>query len=100
MLRGRDPVSNNLLELRSCHAGVRGHDNLQEGMFAACERAFHVTFKQRRKGFLCFPFRMLRRKRLHALKREEELEIQRLLTPERPVVIESGNAFLRRDKVL
>src|SRR5256885_17221451 len=42
---------------------------------------------------------MLRRERLHAVDREEELEIHWLLAPERAVVVERGDAFLRRNKV-
>src|SRR5206468_9566017 len=39
---------------------------------------------------------MLRRERLHAIQREEHLEIHRLLAPERAVVVERGDALLRR----
>src|SRR5439155_25022280 len=49
--------------------------------------------------FFRFPLRMLRRDRLHAINREEELEIHWLLTPERSVVIERGDALLERNKI-
>src|SRR5438067_9708303 len=42
---------------------------------------------------------MLRGERLHTVEREEQLEIHRLLAPERAVVIERGNALLGRDKI-
>ena len=99
MLRGGDPVLHDLLELLGRHAGVRGHDDLADGRFAAGERAFHVALEQRGKGLFVFPLGMLRRERLHAIEREEELEIHRLLGPERAVVVEGGDAFGGRDKV-
>ena len=67
--------------------------------FAAGERAFYIALEQRREWFLRFPLGMLRRERLHAVEREEELEIHRLLAPERAVVIERGDALFRRNEV-
>src|SRR5205809_5385502 len=100
MLRCGNPVLHDLLEFLRAHTRVRRGDDLEYRFFPAGKRAFHITFEQRGKWFLRFPFRMLRRKRLHAIEREHELEIYWLLTPERPVVIERGDAFLRRDKIL
>ena len=88
-----------LLEFLRRHARVRGHDDFEYRMFAAGERAFHIALEQRGKWLLRFPLRMLRRERLHAVEREEELEIHRLLAPERAVVVERGDAFLRRDEI-
>ena len=99
MLRGRDPVLDDLLELLGGHARVRGHDDFDDRLFPAGERAFHVALEQRGEGFLVFPLRMLRRERLHAVEREEKLEIHRLLAPERAVVVERGDALGDRDKV-
>jgi hypothetical protein len=42
---------------------------------------------------------MLRRKRLHAVEREQELKISRLLAPKRAIVIEGGNALVLRNEV-
>src|SRR5579862_8535828 len=42
---------------------------------------------------------MLWRERLHAVENEEELHGQRLLAPERAVVVEGGDAFRHRHKV-
>ena len=42
---------------------------------------------------------MLRRERLHAVEREEQLEVHRLLAPERAVVVEGGDALGRRHEV-
>ena len=64
-----------------------------DGRFAAGERAFHVALEQRGKRLLRFPLGMLRREHLHALERKDELEIHRLLGPERAVVVEGGDAL-------
>jgi hypothetical protein len=45
------------------------------------------------KRLFALPLGMLRRQRLHTVEREEELEIHRLLGPERAVVVEGGDAF-------
>jgi hypothetical protein len=42
---------------------------------------------------------MLRRQHPDPMKREEQLEIHRLLRPKRAVVIKSGNAFGGRDEM-
>ena len=53
MLRGRDPVLDDLLELLGRHAGVRGHDDFEHGVLAAGERAFHVALEQRGRTAPC-----------------------------------------------
>ena len=99
MLRGGDPVLHDLFEFLRGHARVGGHDDFDHRVFAAGERGFHVALEQRRERFLVLPLRMLRREHLHAVEREEELEIHRLLGPERAVVVERGDALVRRNEV-
>ena len=99
MLRGRDPVGDELLELVRRHAGMRGHHDLENGRFAARNRAFHIPLEQRGKRFLVLPLRMLRRERLHSVERKQELKIHGLLGPQRAVVIEGGDAFCRRHEL-
>ena len=99
MLRGGDPVLHDLLELLGGHARVRGHDDFDHRLLAAGERAFHVALEQRGERLLVLPLRMLRRERLHPVEREDQLEIHRLLAPERAVVVERGDALGRRHKV-
>ena len=99
MLCGGDPVLDDLLEFRRRHARVRGHDDFEDRVFAAGERAFHIALEQRGEWFLGFPLGMLRRECLHAVEREEQLEIHRLLAPERAVVVERGDALLRRNEI-
>ena len=73
MLRGRDPVLDDLLEFLRGHARVRGHDEFQERMFAAGERGFQIALEQRGERFLVLPFGVLRREHLHAVEREVQL---------------------------
>ena len=84
MLRGGDPVLDDLLELLGGHAGVRGHDDFGQRVFAAGERGLHVALEQRGERLLVLPLGMLRRERLHAVEREEELDIHRLLAQSVP----------------
>ena len=93
MLRGRDPVLDDLLELHRGHARVRGHHEVQERAIAAGERGFQIAFEQRGERLLVLPLGMLRRERLHAIEREVELNGHRLLAPERAVVVEDGDAL-------
>ena len=72
---------------------------LEDGVFAAGQRAFHVALEQRGERLFVLPLGMLRRQRLHAVEREEELEIHRLLGPQRAVVVEGGDAFGGRHEV-
>ena len=51
------------------------------------------------KGSLSFHSGMLRRERLDAVEREEQLEIHRLLGPERAVVVERRDALGDRHEV-
>ena len=88
-----------LLEFAGRHARVRDHDDFEHRLFAAGERALHVALEQRGEWLLRFPLRMLRRERLHAVEREEQLEIHRLLAPERAVVVERGDALVRRNEI-
>jgi len=61
--------------------------------------ALHVACEQRLEGLLLLPFRMLGRQRLDAVDDEQELEVERLLGPQRAVVVEDGDAFGGRDEV-
>ena len=52
MLRGYDPVANDLVELLRCHACVCGRDDLDNGGIAAAERTFEIALEQRGKRLL------------------------------------------------
>ena len=100
MFRRGDPVLHDLLELLGRHARVRGHDDLADGLFAAGERAFHVALEQRGKRLLVLPLGCCGASTFDAVEREEELEIHRLLGPERAVVVERGDASRRAARSL
>ena len=59
----------------------------------------HVALEHRLERLLGLPLRMLRRQRLDAVEREGELEIDRLLAPQRAVIVEGGDAFGRWHEV-
>ena len=100
MLRGGQPVAHDPFELIGRHARVRRHDDFHQRFFAARQRGFHVALEERGERLLVLPFGMLRRERLHAIEREGELEIDRLLGPQRAVVVEHRDARGRRYEIL
>jgi len=93
MLGSGDPVTDDLLKLLGRHAGMRGYHDRHDGRFAACESALHVAPQQRGEGLFGLPFGMSRGERLHAVEREQELEIHRLLGPKRAIIVEGGDAL-------
>ena len=92
--RGRDPVRDDLLELGGRHAGMRRGDDLHQAPFAGCGQRFHVAFEHGLERLLVLPARVLRRQRLDAVEREGELDIHRLLDPQRAVIVEGGDALI------
>jgi len=58
-----------------------------------------MSFEQCLERLLRLPFRVLRRHRLHAIKCEGKLEIERLLAPQRTVIVECGDAQLGRHEI-
>ena len=89
----RDPFGNELPEFFGGHAGVRRHEDFADRLFAASQRAIDVALEQGSKRLLVFPLRMQRRERLDTIERKEKLEVERLLAPERAVVVEGGDAL-------
>ena len=61
--------------------------------------AFTSPLSSDANGCLSFHSGCCGRERLHAVQREEQLEIHRLLGPERAVVVEDGDALGRRHEV-
>ena len=86
-------------ELVGGHAGVRRHDELDEALLAGRGERLHVAFEYRLERLRVFPLGMLRRQRLDAVEREGELDVHRLLGPERAVVVEDGDALGWRHEV-
>ena len=91
MLCGADPVGHDRRKLVGRVAHVRGRHDFEESLLAAGGDGFQVAFEQPLEGLLLLPLGMLRGKRLDPIERERELEVDRLLRPERAVVVEGRN---------
>jgi len=91
----RDPVADNLIKFHGGHAGVRDRDDFENSSLSAGERTFEVTLEQRGKRLLVPPLRMLGGQYLYAVESEGKLEIDRLLRPQRAVIVEGSNPFGR-----
>jgi hypothetical protein len=94
--RGREPIGDDLLELRRGHAGMRHGNDFDQSVFAGSRQLLQVVIQHRRKRLLGLPFGMHRRKSLHPVERKGQLDIHRLLDPERTVIIEGRDALLDR----
>ena len=100
MVRSGKPVLHDRFEFFSRHAGMGSHHDLKNRAFTPRECAFEIAFEQGSERLLGFPLGMLRRERLHTVEGKSKLEIDRLLGPERPVIIEGGNPLRLRHEVL
>jgi len=98
-LAGDVENGDDLLKLFRGQTRVGGHDGLRQRGFTSGEGGFHVALEQGGKRLFVLPFRMLWRQRFDAVHREEKLEIQRLLGPERAVVVEGRDALGHRNKI-
>jgi hypothetical protein len=78
---------------------VRGRHDLQEPVLAELRQRGSVARQYGLERLAVLPLRMLRRHRLHPVERQGDLEIDRLLGPQRAVVVEGGDALFDRDKV-
>jgi hypothetical protein len=99
MSGGFEPVTHNLLELGSGHAGMRPRYNLQETFLARGEQSFHIASQHRFERFFRLPLGMLRRERLDAIHCEQKLKIHRLLGPESAVVIKRRDSLVKRNDI-
>jgi hypothetical protein len=68
-------------------------------VLTAGHHAFDVAGQDALEGLSCLPLEMLRCERLHAIERERELKIDRLLGPQRAVVVEHGDALVPRHEI-
>jgi hypothetical protein len=78
---------------------MRGHDELDEPVFTSREHARQIVLEHALEGLYIPPLRVLGRERAHAVERERELEVHRLLGPKRAVVVENGDTLRRCDEV-
>ena len=98
MFRRGDPVFDELRKLIGGHAGVRGHKELMSPWSPPSSAPFTSPLSSEANGSWS-SIRMLRRKRLHPVGHEVELDRGRLLAPEGAVIVEYGDAFRRRHEV-
>jgi hypothetical protein len=73
----------------------RRHD-LEKALLAERRQCLEVVLEHRLERLGAAPLRVLRRERLHPVHRERDLEIDRLLGPQRAVVVEGRDALLDR----
>ena len=99
VFRRRDPLGGDLLELLGRHAGMARHDEFGEALLAGLGEGFHVVLEHGLERLSILPVGVLGGERLDAVDREEELEVDRLLGPERAVVVENGDAPRRRHEL-
>ncbi len=100
MTRRRDPVNDLRFELGGRHAGMRHDHHFSESCLTAGERCCHVAGEDRLERLMLSPFRVLGRHRFDAVEHEHALKVERLLRPERAVVVEGRDAIARRHVVL
>ena len=78
---------------------MRGNHHFGDAALAAVGERFHVAAQNALERLLLSPLRVLRRERFHPIERERDLHVDGLLGPERPVVVEHGDALRRRHEI-
>src|SRR5439155_4643821 len=92
---GREPFSDDSGKFLGAHAAMANRHDPHEALLTRSEQRLLVARKHSGEWLLLFPFRMLRGERLYPVNGEGELEIDRLLGPERPVVVEGRAALVK-----
>ena len=82
-----------VVELLARHAGVRRSDDLLDPRQPGRSERGHVALEHRLERLGRLPLRVLAGERPDAVEGERELDVERLLRPERPVVVEDGEAL-------
>jgi hypothetical protein len=72
---------------------------VHDGRFATRQHPFEVAGQEGLERLLVLPLRMLGRQRFDAVEAKDQLEIHRLLDPQRAVVVEGGDAVGGWDKL-
>lgn len=78
---------------------MRRHDDFEQCMFAARHHRIEVAFQYGLERLCIGPFRMIRSKCLDTIEGKQHLKVERLLRPQRAVIVKHGNTFGRRDIV-
>ena len=90
--RGRDPVAQPPREFLRRHSGMCRRHDLHQALLAGRRHRLHVVFQQPLERLLRLPFGVFGREGLDAVEGERDLEVHRLLGPQRAVVVEHGDA--------
>jgi hypothetical protein len=93
------PIGDNLLEFVGGHAGMGRHDQFRHVVLARRCEGFHVPFQHRLERLRFLPFRVQRRQYLHPIEGESQLDVNRMLDPQGPVVVEGRDALGRRHEI-
>src|SRR5205807_2153884 len=99
MAGGREPLSDDSGKFLGAHAAMAHRHDLHEALLTRSQERLLVARKHSRERLLLFPFRMLRGERLYPVNGEGELEINRLLRPERTVVIEGRETLFGLNEI-
>ena len=78
---------------------MRRRHEFQHPPLAGRRHRLHVAFQNTFERLTCSPFRVFGCQSLHAIERERKLEIDRLLGPERAVVVEGCDPFCGWDEI-
>ena len=92
LLGRREPVADDLLEFLGGHARVGGRHELDDALLAGAASVFMSPSRMALKGSGPST-RGARGERLDAVEDEGELDVHRLLGPERAVVVEHGDTI-------
>src|SRR5439155_7117710 len=99
MLSGPEPRANHPIELVGRDVGVGRQRNLEQDLLAERRERLHVVLEERLVRLAFAQRRVIGCELLQTMLREEQLNLHRLLAPERPIVVERRNALSRRHEV-
>src|SRR5437660_12601853 len=90
---GREPLGDDSGKFLGAHAAVAYCHDLHEALLSRSDQRLLVARKHSREGLLLFPLQMLRGECLHTVNGEGELKVDRLLRPERAVIVEGSDTL-------
>src|SRR4026209_1609303 len=99
MPRSLEPLSDDFRKLLSGHSAVADSHDFHQALLARSDQRLFVAGNRSRERLLVFPLRVGRGECLYPVNRKGELKIDRLLSPEGAIVVESCDSLLNRDKV-
>jgi hypothetical protein len=99
MARGGEPARDDLGEFLGGQAGMGGRQNLQKSGFAQRRQRLAIILEHGLERLLLFPFRVLGGQRLDPIDGKHDLDVHRLLGPQRAIVVEGGNALVGRYEI-